>query len=161
MLSFEEKVKIYKRFLKDNGVFKRTLDIHCKGTYKKPKIYRFPDCLKRTSTLGWIQDSDCFCTWCHTREGDLFWWALSLLWQEQCYLSGEYNIENKKHLSYIISFLNNINSFFNYYETSSPQNKTKALNICEKIRENKKKLEDKIKDKKTKEYGKEEFESTF
>ena len=158
MLSFEEKVKIYKRFLKENGVYKRVIEIHCNGTYYDRKKRKFPTCLEHFGILTWIQNSNCFCTWYYTKEGDLFWYALSVLWQMHCYITESCDLKNENKIYIITNFLNRLNNdFFDYYKTISEENKELVKNIYEKIKSDKIKLKEKLK-----EYEKrEEFESPF
>ena len=84
MRDFDRKVKKYKRFLKEHGIFKRAIHIHQYGEdfcNVRESIRKFPDCLLGHDPCNWIQNARAFCSWVNTNEGDCFWWSISLLWQ--------------------------------------------------------------------------------
>jgi len=80
----EDYLTIYKhyiRFLKEQGVYRRALSLHKRnfnGNVKKIFLTFRPS--------SWVQNSSAFCVWCQTREGDIFWWPISILWQCECTL---------------------------------------------------------------------------
>ena len=72
-------VKRYKRFLKDNGIYKRVMSRHLENAKKKNLTLEefFDHCNKMTL----ISDIGSFCTWSATDEGKAFWWAISNKWK--------------------------------------------------------------------------------
>ena len=85
-MTFDEVKKRYERFLKEMGVYKRAIDIHSRRENVLPKRgIAYQSKLKaNTFPRSWIQSSGTFCTWSRTPEKDVFWWAISLLWQYEC-----------------------------------------------------------------------------
>lgn len=79
---FDEAYKAYKRFLKDEGVYKRAMEIHSlKGEFNEHSIKKK---LSMVRPSQWIQNSMAFYQWCYTPEGETFWWPISILWQIKC-----------------------------------------------------------------------------
>lgn len=73
--------KHYIRFLKEQGVYRRALSLHKRnlnGNVKKIFLTYRP--------ASWVQNTSAFCVWSQTREGDIFWWPISILWQCECTL---------------------------------------------------------------------------
>ena len=87
--NIQEIAKIYIRFLKDNGIFKRALELHYthnRGIVVKNnnrdvllKALRHSD-----YPFQFISDSGTFCIWRDTEEGEDYWWMKSLLWRIEC-----------------------------------------------------------------------------
>ena len=73
---------IYKRFLKDNGVFYRTMQIH-KVRMNKMGIERFMNYFN-ISPQQILSDSNMFTTWASTKEKKIFWWKISNKWKIKC-----------------------------------------------------------------------------
>lgn len=87
--NIQEIAKIYIRFLKDNGIFKRALELHythncgiavgggnCDVLLKTLRYTDYP--------FQFIHDSATFCIWRDTEEGEDYWWIKSLLWGIEC-----------------------------------------------------------------------------
>jgi hypothetical protein len=101
-MKFNEALKRYKRFMKERGLYSRMLALHTTydsiyGFHKKErKKYTFKELLTSTldSPCKWIQNSTVFCTWSRTKEGDGFWWIISILWEIKCFNEKIY-LENR------------------------------------------------------------------
>ena len=74
--------KHYIRFLKEQGVYRRALSIHRRNFNGKISAIFFT-----YRPAAWLQNSSAFCCWGHTREGDIFWWPISILWQCECIIN--------------------------------------------------------------------------
>jgi len=81
-MKFDDIFKAYKRFLKEEGVFKRAFELHSNGAFGEEGIKRK---LLSRRPCDWIQDSYAFCGWYDTPEGVCLWWPLCLLWKIECY----------------------------------------------------------------------------
>ena len=81
-MTFDEAYKIYKRFLKDEGIFRRALEIHSECRHLNEHLIKKK--LFLTMPSQWIQSCGTFCQWCRSPEGDKFWWPISILWQIKC-----------------------------------------------------------------------------
>jgi len=126
-MTFEEAKKRYERFLKEMGVYRRAIQIHTYGTGKRR--YGYPTILKiNCHVRSWIQSSGTFCTWLRTPEKDVFWWAISLLWQYECY-------ENRILLddtNYVpdVKFLNDdFRRYLEYYNNIGDEKKYSSISI--------------------------------
>lgn len=99
--------KYFYRFLKENGCFKKYFIC-------KKSIHSIEIC---TPWL-WLQDSYFFCSWCTTSEKDVFWWAISILWQYECVVNGlDKNIDISKLMSLITAYkkyYDNYKEYFNH-----------------------------------------------
>jgi len=137
-MTFDEVKKRYERFLKEMGVYKRAIEIHSKRTNELSKTniaYQFA--LKaNTYPRSWIQSCGTFCTWSKTPEKDVFWWAISLLWQYECHenrilLDGNNYVHDVKYLKHdlgrYLEFYNNIGDEKKYSSIS--------INTLEKLKE--------------------------
>jgi hypothetical protein len=106
--------KVFFRFLKENGVFARCIEIYKKSLIRN-KHTNISDLLIPIQPYSWIQSSNGFCSWCRTVEGDMFWWGLSLSWQCDCvvnnYIADTYNKQ-----SYLRTLINNINDYTKSYK---------------------------------------------
>ena len=72
----------YKRFLKDNGVFYRAMQIH-KQRMNKMGTERF-FYLFNKDPLTIISNADMFTSWAGTKEKKIFWWKISNRWKVKC-----------------------------------------------------------------------------
>ncbi len=102
-MTFDEIKKRYERFLKEMGVYKRVIDIHSGRVNGLPKRNISYQTIIKANTYprSWIQSCGTFCTWSRTPEKDVFWWAISLLWQAECiendiYTSDEYRLTDEQ-----------------------------------------------------------------
>lgn len=86
-MEFDTIFKRYKRFMKDNGLYTRMMQIHlgkC-SSHNKRKFSELKSILcNDIEPYSWIQGADVFCTWSLTKEGDLFWWLTNIRWQVIC-----------------------------------------------------------------------------
>lgn len=73
---------IYKRFLKDNGVFYRAMQIH-KQRMDKMGAERFLYWFNK-DPLAIISNADMFTSWAGTKEKKIFWWKISNRWKIKC-----------------------------------------------------------------------------
>lgn len=120
---------IYKRFLKDNGVFYRAMQIH-KQKMDKFGVERFmnyfiedPKTIMSTSTL--------FTIWANTKEKKIFWWNISNKWKVKCLKEkiGDYKYtkyDYKRAISMLIKFETEHNS-----DLSDEDRKFVALSVKE------------------------------
>lgn len=81
-------LKIYKRFLKENGVYTRAMYLHLNGCGRKSRKIT-PEKFK--NKLSYFSDPMCllsnvgiFCIWRESSEGDYFWWKISNKWKIKC-----------------------------------------------------------------------------
>ena len=85
---FEEVFKAYTRFLKDNGVYKRAMELH--STHNKDCNDTLPIIKKKlcelSSPIYFISNVFMFCAWAGTSEGEDFWWKISVKWEIKCAL---------------------------------------------------------------------------
>ena len=87
--NIQEITKIYIRFLKDNGIFRRAIELHrthnksiAVKNFNRNKLLRV---LRYTNyPFQFMSDSTAFCTWDDTIEGNEYWWIKSLLWKIEC-----------------------------------------------------------------------------
>lgn len=104
-MEFDEALKRYKRFMKEYGLYSRMIFLHTTYTsyfsdvngFKRTKKKKaFKELLTSTNdpVNKWIQNSSVFCTWSGTKEGDTFWWLISMLWEVKCY-NEEIFLENR------------------------------------------------------------------
>ena len=96
--------KHFYRFLKENGCFNKYFI--CKKSRHS---------LERCTPWLWIQDSDFFCPWFTTSEKDVYWFAISILWQFECLvnkLDGNVNISN---------LMSRVSTYKKYYNTNDRQ----------------------------------------
>ena len=77
--NFKEAFKLYRRFLKENGIYTRAFGIH-KNSWSVTRNKDFPKAFKSINCQYWIQDADLFCIWRETIEGTYFWWLKHLKW---------------------------------------------------------------------------------
>lgn len=82
----EEKkiLKLYMRFLKEEGIYYRAIKIH-KNAAKKRNLEKYFDVFNVTPPDMWIQNSYIFCHWLETKEGQMFWWLKDIYWKFECY----------------------------------------------------------------------------
>jgi hypothetical protein len=95
--NIDQIVKRYKRFLKENGIYKRAISIHMNSyDFRKENCKSlsnlFSTCSQPDDFLKLISK---FCVWAQTPEGRGYWWALSLHWREICLAE---NFENLNSL---------------------------------------------------------------
>ena len=97
--------KHYIRFLKEQGVYRRALSLHKRnlnGNVKNIFLTYRP--------ATWVENASAFCIWSKTREGDIFWWPISILWQCECVLNqyDEYNTPDgmRESIDVYIDFFN-------------------------------------------------------
>lgn len=137
-MTFKEVKKRYERFLKEMGVYKRAIDIHSGRINVLPKKNIAYQAIIKANTFprSWIQSSGTFCTWSRTPEKDVFWWAISLLWQYECnensiMLDGNNYVHNvmylKEDFRRYLEYYNNIGNEKNYSSIS--------INTLEKLKE--------------------------
>lgn len=96
--------KHFYRFLKENGCFNKYFI--CKKSRHSLEI---------CTPWLWIQDSDFFCPWFTTSEKDVYWFAISILWQFECLvnkLDGNVNISN---------LMSMVSTYKKYYNTNDRQ----------------------------------------
>jgi len=96
--------KEYFRFLKEYGVFSKAMAIH-KGKIKRFNYLGLSDLLDTCDPYVWIQNSNVFCTWSRSDEGDLFWWGVCILWQCECVFKGLHDFKSETLQSKIGSLL--------------------------------------------------------
>jgi len=77
--SFDNVFKLYKRFLKENGIYKRVFEIH-KKSYGRKHTNSLRKALDATEYDRWLQDCDLFCLWRGSYEGEYFWWLKHIKW---------------------------------------------------------------------------------
>lgn len=80
MIEFNKILKIYLRFLKEEGVYHRALSIHSGNGKINAKKALQDDIL----FTHWIQHEETFCLWSSTKEGKDFWWIIHLQWLIKC-----------------------------------------------------------------------------
>lgn len=121
-MTFDEAVKIYTRFLKEHGVFKRAIEIHKYGAREREKETTFEASLRKCDYwYEWLQDDYCFCLWRYTKEHDEFWWALSILWQVTCFhndITGVINVNRRIRLQECINSIDRYNDWFSCHENT-------------------------------------------
>jgi hypothetical protein len=116
-VTFDEAVKIYIRFLKEHGAYKRAIEIHMHGEKERERETTFIASLKMCDSWhNWLQDDYCFCLWRFTKENEEFWWALSILWQIMCIYKNILSVKyiNKKTL--IQSCINSIDRYNGWFQ---------------------------------------------
>lgn len=89
---YKKAKKIYFRFLKDHGIFNRVVWLHRNGdddSIKRETPMTLDDALHYSENpIGWMQGAICFCVWCKTAEGQVYWHDLSKLWMLECIEKG-------------------------------------------------------------------------
>ena len=93
--------KYFYRFLKENGCFSKYFI--CKKNIVS--IENYAPCL-------WLQDSRIFCTWFTTSEKDVYWWAISILWQFECIVN---RFDNKGSINKLIAAVTVYKKHYNIY----------------------------------------------
>lgn len=84
--------KLYFRFLKDHGVFKRVIYLHENGVPACPKERKIMQVLyDQQRFYDWLCDARTFCLWHQTDEGARFWHIMSCLWKLTCLDNGLIN----------------------------------------------------------------------
>ena len=84
--------KLYFRFLKDHGVFKRVIYLHENGVPACPKERKIMQVLyDQQRFYNWLCDARTFCLWHQTDEGARFWHIMSCLWKLTCLDNGLIN----------------------------------------------------------------------
>jgi hypothetical protein len=137
-MTFDEVKKRYERFLKEMGVYKRAIEIHsgrvnglCKRNIAYPTIIK-----ANTYPRSWIHSSGTFCTWSRTPEKDVFWWAISLLWQYECY---ENNIllDGYSYVHNIMFLKDDFRRYLEFYNNIGDEKKYSSISIntLEKLKE--------------------------
>ena len=78
-MSSEEKINIFKRFLKEQGVYSRAMWLYanCIARDKKNVIAA----LIASRPWEWLSDMDIFCLWTDTEEGRKLWAKVNILWR--------------------------------------------------------------------------------
>ena len=136
--------KKYFRFLKEHGVYQRSIEIHKKAMHSK--ALTFHALLSSNKPISWIQDATIFCQWASSPEGDAFWWVISLLWQSECIING-YSYFDYGRITTALDIKKNIDEYVNYYNLGTGSiersiiDKDKIGELKNKLLENKKKLE--------------------
>jgi hypothetical protein len=89
-------VKRYKRFLKEENVYKRVIDLHMESEYsKKFEVHSLEKLLSKCNTPDeFIWYARVFCIWDKTSEGDNFWWFMSSLWRGICIFENLFEYKN-------------------------------------------------------------------
>ena len=88
-MSLEDIKKLYFRFLKDHGVFKRVIYLHENGVPTYPKEKKLVQVLySQDHFYDWLCDAACFCLWHQSDEGATFWHIMSCLWKLTCLDNG-------------------------------------------------------------------------
>lgn len=116
-MEFDTNFKRYKRFMKDNGLYARMMQIHlgeC-SSHNKRIFSELKSFLCNTvEPFSWIQGAAAFCSWSSTKEGDLFWWLISIRWQAICIKESLF--KNPMHEKLFIERLNyNLDSIVDCY----------------------------------------------
>ena len=75
----------------------------------KGKVGNIFEILSIYPAQSWIQDINVFCIWSDSQEKDVFWWAISLLWQY------EYFAILAKNGDALLRLRGNISSYLDYY----------------------------------------------
>ena len=129
MIEFDKIFKIYSRFLKEEGIYHRTLSIHGGNGKLSAKNALKGDIL----FTHWIQHEDTFCLWSRTKEGKDFWWIIHLQWLIRCldFCNGELIGSFMFDKSYV---KNSIEFFLNHFNPHSVDNEKMKNILMEKIK---------------------------
>jgi len=133
-------IKKYKRFLKENGIYQRAIELHsyhnCKKTilslYGDIKKFNFKSLLAY-NPKDWMQSTALFCLWSGTKEGEKYWFEKSILWLSQC-------CETHKDMTDLLAGIECFNRMYGKYKNSkineieeSLNEKLKELNVVYKV----------------------------
>ena len=127
-IDFDKVVKRYKRFLKENGIYRRAIEIHMEKNHIyhpfSQKYKNLSEALNGIAYYDWMQSTKSFCMWASTKEGDAFWWFYSILWRYICF--------NEYHIMSLSTLICDINTYLNsnIYNKRYPEN----VNILEKLK---------------------------
>ena len=137
-MTFDEVKKRYERFLKEMGVYKRAIDIHSRRENVLPKRgIAYQSKLKaNTFPRSWIQSSGTFCTWSRTPEKDVFWWAISLLWQYECY-ENDILLDGYNYVHNVMYLKEDFRRYLEYYNNIGDEKgcSSISINTLEKLKE--------------------------
>lgn len=105
--------KFFKRFLKENGIYKRSMWLftHDMIYGRKKSIYDLLN--KDIDPVCWIKDARLFCVWAKTPERDKFWWEKHICWEYEYYCYCEKN--NKRCFISKQLILSDIINYSNFY----------------------------------------------
>lgn len=78
-MSSEEKIKIFKRFLKEQGVYNRAMWLYANYIARGKK--NVIAALSTSKPWEWLSDMDIFCLWSATDEGRKLWAKINILWR--------------------------------------------------------------------------------
>lgn len=78
-MSSEEKIKIFKRFLKEQGVYSRAMWLYANDIARGKK--NVIAALSASRHWDWLSDMDIFCLWSSTKEGRKVWAKINILWR--------------------------------------------------------------------------------
>ena len=106
--------KHFYRFLKENGCFNKYFIC-------KKSINGIESC----APWLWLQDSHFFCPWFTTSEKDVYWWAISILWQFECIANG---LGNGGSISKLMALVSAYKRYYSIY------NKQMNIDTCVDIK---------------------------
>ena len=98
---FETIKKYFYRFLKENGCF-------YKYFICKKSVHSIESC----APWLWLQDAHFFCPWFTTSEKDVYWWAISILWQFECVANG-FGLDNSVSISRLMALVSAYKRYYN------------------------------------------------
>lgn len=101
--------KHFYRFLKENGCFNKYFT--CKKSINS---------MEGSTPWLWIQDSSFFCPWFTTSEKDVYWWAISILWQFECVANG---FDNSGSISKLMALVSAYKRYYSNHEEYYNHNK--------------------------------------
>ena len=136
-MTFDEVKKRYERFLKEMGVYKRAIDIHSGRVNELSKRNIAYQAIIKTNTYprSWIQSNGTFCTWSRTPEKDVFWWAISLLWQYEC-CENDILLDGYNYVHNVMYLKEDFKRYLEYYNNiGDEKNSSISINTLEKLKE--------------------------
>ena len=136
-MTFDEVKKRYERFLKEMGVYKRAIDIHSGRVNELSKRNIAYQAIIKTNTYprSRIQSNGTFCTWSRTPEKDVFWWAISLLWQYEC-CENDILLDGYNYVHNVMYLKEDFKRYLEYYNNiGDEKNSSISINTLEKLKE--------------------------
>lgn len=118
--------KIYKRFLKENSVFRRALYIHTnhelKGNKKPISVNDVRESLmKAPDALSFIASAFSFCDWAKTKEGRCYWYFINIKWKTKCILENIGCVYTKEKIKDVIEIMKDFSNEFCFFDAEKKE----------------------------------------
>jgi len=78
---FEESFNLFKRFLKEDGIYIKAMKIYDHEPWGEIGKMSIKDRFKHMSPVRWLTSENLFCDWSKSKEGRKFWFKKNILWK--------------------------------------------------------------------------------